>query len=191
MVVVMWRRLTLMLVPIVALLALLAYGFTRDPRHVPSPLIGRPAAAFELTLFDGGRFSLQEHQGTVVVDFWASWCVPCREEAALLEAAWRAHRDRGVMFLGVNILDTDSAARAFIKEFGLTFPNGPDPGGRIAVAYGVYGVPELFVIERDGRITYKHTGAISPAVLNAKIDEALRDVVATEEGRSDQYQSAR
>src|SRR6266851_4328346 len=163
MVAVMWRRLALLLVPIVAL----------------------------LTLFDGGRFSLQEHQGPVVLDFWVSWCVPCREEAALLESACRAHRDRGVVFLGVNILDTDSAAREFIKEFGVTFPNGPDPGSRIAVAYGVYGVPELFVIARDGQITYKHIGAISPAVLNGKIDEGLRGVVATEEGRSDQYQSAR
>ncbi len=115
----------------------------------------------------------------------------CREEAPLLETAWRANRDRGVVFVGVNILDTDSAAREFIKEFGLTFPNGPDPGSRIAIAYGVYGVPELFFIGPDGRITYKHIGAIGPALLDAKVGEALRGVVAPAEGRSDQYQSVR
>ena len=177
---------------VLALLVLLAYGFTRDPGHIPSPLIGRAATPFELTLFDGRRLSPAEHRGKVlVVDFWASWCVPCREEAWLLEATWRAYRDRGVMFVGVNILDTDSAAREFIKEFALTFPNGPNPGSRIAIAYGVYGVPELFFVARDGRITYKHIGAIGQSVLEAKIDEALRGVVAPAEGRSDQYEPVR
>ncbi len=80
----------------------------------------------------------------MVVDFWASWCVPCRQEAPLLEATWRAYRDQGVVFVGVNFQDEERAARRFLDEFGITFPNGPDPGSRIAIDYGVYGIPELF-----------------------------------------------
>jgi len=127
----------------------------------------------------------------VVVSFWASWCIPCREEAPLLEAAWRAHRERDVVFVGVNVQDTEPAARAFIAEFGLTFPNGPDPRGRIAIDYGVYGIPELFLIGRDGRIASKHIGLIGAATLQAKLEETLRGGVAREEGRGDRYQSVR
>jgi hypothetical protein len=77
---------------------------------------------------------------------------------------------------------------AFIETFGLTFPNGPDPGGRIAIEYGVYGIPETFVIGRDGRIAYKHVGVIAPPTLEARIQGALQGVAAPPEGRSGQYQ---
>ena len=185
----MWTRLVAVLAPVVGLVGLLAYGFRTDPREIPSPLLGRPAAAFALTLFDGGRFDLAEQRDrVVVVNFWASWCVPCREEAPVLEAAWQAHRDRDVVIVGVNIQDSETAARAFIETFGLTFPNGPDPGGRIAIDYGVYGIPETFVIGRNGRVAYKHVGVIGPPVLTARIGEALEGVGAPREGRSGEYQ---
>jgi len=188
----MWRRLLLMLGPVVALVALLAYGFRTDPREIPTPLLGRPAAPFSLQLFDGGRFSLADQRGkVVVVDFWASWCVPCREEASLLEATWRAYRDRGVVLVGVNFQDDEDAARAFIREFGLSFPNGRDVGSRIAVDYGVYGIPELFFVTPDGMIASKHIGLIGRETLEARIEEALRGAVSANAGRGDRYQSIR
>jgi cytochrome c biogenesis protein CcmG/thiol:disulfide interchange protein DsbE len=186
-----WRSF-LPLVAVLGLLVLLAYGFTRDPREIKSPLIGRRAPPFALTLFDSGRFDLEAHRNkVVVVSFWASWCVPCREEAPLLEAAWRAHRDQGVLFVGVNIQDQEAAARQFINEFGLSFPNGPDPGSRIAVDYGVYGIPELFFVDRSGRIAYKHIGLIGEPLLRAKLEEARRGVMSRDEGRGERYQQAR
>ena len=180
-------------VPVLGLLGLLAYGFRTNPREILSPLLGRAAAPFSLTLFDGSRVTLAEHRGKVVlVNFWASWCIPCREEAPLLEAAWRAYRDRGVVFVGVNIQDSEGAARAFLREFGITYPNGPDPGGRIAIDYGVYGIPETFWITRDGRIASKQIGAIGLPLLEAGLDAALRGVVLSREGRSEQrYQPVR
>ena len=185
-------KLLAILTPAGALVALLAYGFTTNPREIRSPLLGRPAAPFTLALFDGGPFALAEQRGkVVVVNFWASWCVPCREEAPLLEAAWRAYRDQGVVLVGVNFQDAEPAARRFLDEFGLTFPNGPDPGGRIAIDYGVYGIPELFIIGRDGRITYKHIGVIGEAALQRRLEEALRGTVAPREGRDGAYQPIR
>ncbi len=182
----------MVLVPAVGLIGLLAYGFSRDPRDIRSPLLGRPAPPLSLTLFDGSRFVLaQQADKVVVVNFWASWCLPCRDEAPLLEAAWVAYRERGVVVVGVNFQDAEPAARAFLGEFGLTYPNGPDAGGRIAIGYGVYGIPELFVIGRDGRIAYKHIGAIGGTVLVAKVEEALRGTVSASEGRSGRYQPIR
>ena len=184
-----WTRLVAVLVPALGLVGLLAYGFRTNPREIPSPLLGRPAAPFSLALFDGGRFELAEQRDrVVVVNFWASWCVPCRDEAPVLEAAWRAHRDRGVVFVGVNVQDSEPAARAFMEEFGLTFPNGPDPSGRIAIDYGVYGIPETFVVGLDGRIAYKHVGVLASPTLEARIQGALQGVAAPQEGRSGQYQ---
>ena len=185
-------KLLVIVTPAAAVVALLAYGFTTNPREIPSPLVGRPAASFSVPLFDGGRFALEEHRGQVVViNFWASWCVPCREEAPLMEAAWRAYRDRGVVIVGVNVQDTEPAARRFIDEFGLTFPNGPDAGGRLAIDYGVYGIPELFIVSRDGRITYKHVGAVGEPTLVRRVEAALQGTVTSQEGRGGQYQSIR
>ena len=161
------------LIPLAALpvLGLLAYGFRLDPRAIPSPLVGRPAAPFSLTTFDGKPLTLEGLRGQVVVlNFWASWCYPaCYEEAPVLEAGWRAYRERGLVVVGVDIQDTEEAARRFMDQFKLTFPNAPDPKGKVSIDYGVYGVPETFVIDRQGRIRATHVGAVTDRVFKEHV----------------------
>ena len=173
------RRAWRWLIPLAALpvLALLAYGFRVDPRAIPSPLVGRPASTFALTSFTGEPLSLEAHRGRVVVlNFWASWCTPaCYDEAPVLERGWRAFRDRGVAVVGIDIQDTPDAAQKFIRDFSLTFPNAPDPAGRVSIDYGVYGVPETFFIDRQGRIRAKHVGALSDAVFRDRVERLLAD----------------
>lgn len=182
-----WGRLIITLAGIGLLLALLSYGFHRDPRYIPSPLLGSPAPPFTLTLFDGRQISLGDFEGeTVFISFWASWCLPCREEARDLEAAWRSYRDNGgddVVFLGINIQDERKAALAFIEEFGITYANGEDADGHIAVDYGVWGIPEAFFVSPQGIVTYKHIGAVPVPVLRAKLREAAAGRVSQESGK--------
>jgi cytochrome c biogenesis protein CcmG/thiol:disulfide interchange protein DsbE len=180
----MWRRLLWTLAAIAPLIALFAYGFSRDPRYISSPLVGRPAPDFQLTLLNGKKLALADLKGRVVVlNFWASWCLPCREEAAGLEESWRKSRGREVLFLGVSIQDREENAVAFTREFDVTYPLGRDLSGKISIDYGVWGIPETFFIDTLGRITYKHVGAITPATLLAKLDESSRGIVTAEEGR--------
>jgi cytochrome c biogenesis protein CcmG/thiol:disulfide interchange protein DsbE len=165
------------LIPLAALpvLGLLAYGFRTDPRAIPSPLVGRPAAPFSLTTFEGQPLTLEGLRGQVVVlNFWASWCYPaCYEEAPVLEAGWREYRARGLTVVGIDIQDTDEAARRFIAQFKLTFPNAPDPRGKVSIDYGVYGVPETFFVDRQGRVRHKHVGAVTETVLRQRVEALL------------------
>jgi cytochrome c biogenesis protein CcmG/thiol:disulfide interchange protein DsbE len=162
---------------VVPVLMLLAYGFKTNPREIPSPLLDRPAAAFTVTTFAGSPLSLESLRGKVVMlNFWASWCRPaCYEEAPALERTWREFKDKGVVVVGIDIQDRDEAARTFLAEFGHSFPNAPDPAGRIAVDYGVYGVPETFFIDRKGRVRFKQVGALTDELARQRLDTLLKE----------------
>lgn len=155
----------------VLVLASLAYGATT---RGPGQLQGGPAPDFTLELFDGGEISLRDLQGQIIVlNFWASWCTPCRDEAPMLESVWQRYRGQGVSVIGVDYKDTEPPARAFIEEFGITYPNGPDPRSRIARAYGVQGVPETFVITQEGEIAKVFVGSPTEGQLTAMVEDLL------------------
>ena len=143
-----------------------------------------------MALFDGKSVKLEDFRGkAVLVNFWASWCVPCRAEARALEDAWQKYKKRNVILVGVNVQDKEEDARAFIKEFGITYLNGQDASGTIAVDYGVWGIPETFFIDPQGRITCKHAGELRATIIEAKLDEALQGIVSAE-GKGE-YRSVR
>ena len=160
-------RLAIFGVPALAVLAfigLMAWGLSnRSPVTGMSgaTVVGQPAKDFTVQLFDGGTLTLSVLEGTpVVLNFWASWCTPCRDEALALERAWQTYRNQGVTFIGVNIQDSDEAASAHLAEFAVTYPNGPDPSGTITVDYGVIGLPVTFFVDRNGVVGQRWVGAI-------------------------------
>ena len=144
---------------VVALLALLWFGL-QQKEIAGSKVVNVPfkqAPDFSLTLFDGSTFKLSDTLATgkpVVVNFWASWCGPCADEAPALQAAFRRNADK-VTFVGVNVEDTDADAQAFLSKYGVSYPNGSSNAGPISILYGMRGVPETYFIAPDGRLIRK------------------------------------
>ena len=158
---------------ILALLAVLAWGLKKVQA---GPVSSGMAPDFSLTSFDGRTLTLSELRGQVVIiNFWASWCPPCREEAAYLEQTWRKYKDKGVIFIGVDWVDTEKEALAYMKEFDLTYFNGPDIGTRIAQAYNIQGVPETFYVAKNGELRGVHIGPLKSPELDDKINELLAE----------------
>ena len=159
-----------------------------DPTLVKSPLLGKPAPSFELPLLDGGSLSSADLAGQpYVVNFWASWCVPCREEAPILQSFHERWSGRGVTLLGVVYQDTASKAREFREEFGLTFPQALDPGGIAALDFGVFGIPETYVVDSQGIVMAKLIGAVGPATLDDVLAQIEAGQMVTD--RNDQYRT--
>jgi len=158
---------------VTGLLGLLGWGLLRAQK---GPLSAGTAPDFTLTSFGGETIKLSELRGQVVViNFWASWCPPCRDEAAYLEQTWRKYRDQDVVFIGVDYADTEVEALAYIKEFNITYFNGPDIATRLAQAYNIQGVPETFFVARDGTLREPHIGPLYPPTLDNLIDELFAE----------------
>jgi cytochrome c biogenesis protein CcmG/thiol:disulfide interchange protein DsbE len=157
---------------------------TRTPWPTPDPcaskrgqiIKGCPPPDFTLTTFDGQTISLAELRGEVVViNFWASWCVPCKADTTYLQAAWKDYAARSdVLFVGIDYVDTDQKALDFVRTFGLTYPVGPDIMTRIAEAYHITGVPETYIVDKDGRLAFMKLASFeSVEEVKAAVDPLL------------------
>lgn len=170
---------------VLTLLALLGILALAVQQRGAGPLASGSAPDFTLTTFEGETYKLSELRGRpVVVNFWASWCIPCRDEAPALQRAWEKYKEQGVLILGVDYVDTDTDAKKFIAEFQQTYPNGADLGTKISQAYKISGVPETYFIGKDGkllagidengRVKGNWIGPLPETVLNARIEEMLK-----------------
>ena len=161
-----WKLVSTVLITalILAFFALMAFGLAnRSPATGRSgeTRVGKPAPQFSMPLLGGGEFRSQDHRGSpMIINFWASWCPPCRQESPGFERVWQRYREQGIQLVGVDIQDTEEDALAYVNEFGLTFPNGRDTDGKITVEYGVIGLPVTFFISADGMVEGRWVGAL-------------------------------
>ena len=174
----------LAVVGVLALTALLAFGLANR-----SPVTGRsgetriakPAPPMNMPLYDGGILTPADYAGKpVVVNFWASWCGPCRQEAPIFERLSREYAERGVLFVGVNIQDAETDAQAYLREYDITYPNGIDANGGISIDYGVIGIPVTFFIDREGIVHRRWAGVMRETQLRTWIDELVLGAAPTD-----------
>ncbi len=180
-----WRARWKIIVPLLlvfgGLVAVLVWGaLNRDSATGGSgaTLPGKEAPAFSLESFSGGTVSLADFEGQpMIINFWASWCAPCRQEAPALEAAWLALRERGLVVVGINLpkSDPEESARAFLEEFGVSYPNVFDTRGFTAIDYGVSGIPVTFFVDREGVVERRFVGTLEAETLLVWAEELVGD----------------
>lgn len=183
------RRRLLVILPLLVFIALAALFFYRlgsgDPSRIPSALIGRPVPPTDLPPVEGlvqhgkplpGLNAADFKDHVTLVNIWASWCVPCHDEVPQLD---ELSKDKRIRLVGINYKDQADNARRFIGRYGNPFSAvGADPNGRAAIEWGVYGVPETFVVGRDGRIAYKLVGPITETNLKSVLMPAIEKALA-------------
>lgn len=182
-----WNRAALGTAAIAPLIALLGFGMTRNPKEIHSPLPGRVAPEFALAVMpmdvpegapepaSSDTVRLAERRGRIqVINYYASWCLACRDEHPVLSALAPRYAEKGVDFSGVVYKDSPAAMRRWIAQMGgQTYPSLLDPMARTAIDYGLYGVPETVFIGADGRVVKKHIGPVSAAVLSTTLDSLI------------------
>lgn len=156
-------------------IGILVVGLGLDQSKIPSAILETKANPFQATWIQGQQFvdseagetfNLDDFKGQpLILNFWASWCISCRTEAHELESFWRAYRDQGIKVVGIAIQDETESAKKFAQYYGKSYILGLDEDGKAAIDYGVSGVPETFLIDRDGVIRHKETGPVTAAML--------------------------
>ncbi|MEP6621895.1 MAG: redoxin domain-containing protein [bacterium] len=183
-----WKRAGIAMCFVVPVVALFAFGLTHDPRDIPSPLPGNPAPQFALAVFAPGEAPFSRAIGdtvrlaglrgrVVVLNFWASWCLSCRDEHVTLTEVARRYAGKPVQFVGSLYQDRTSAGTEWIARMGgQSYPSVDDPKSQTAIDYGLYGVPETYFIAPDGRIVRKITGPASAIEITRTVDSLLATI---------------
>ena len=172
-----WPWLAALIVVVILVASVLSVGLGRDPTVVQSVFLDRAAPPLTGPTLDGPPFDLAEHRGNVaIVNVWASWCTACKEEHPELEAAAQRLSPHGVQFVGINTQDTVDAARDFLQEMGgSSYPSVLDPDGRKSVDWGIFGVPETFIVDADGNVRAKSVGAVNQEWIVRTVELFLPD----------------
>ncbi len=170
----------LMWVGVIGLLGLLGWGLLNST--APRPEVGQPAPDYDMEFFSGYEWDgkstakLSDMQGkVVVVNFWASWCVECKVEAEAIEQTWRKYANDDVVFVGIAWADVEPNSIAYMKDFGITYPNAPDLGTDAGDLYEITGVPETFIIDQTGEIAHVQIGPIQEEMLDGIISQLLAE----------------
>lgn len=170
-----WGVILIASLGLIGILALVGFGLNRSQKGPVA--VGDEVPDFTLTTFDGEQIDISDYRGQVVViNFWASWCKPCEQEAFELEQASQLFQDQDVVFLGVDYVDTEPEALAYLAKFSITYPNGPDLGTRISQAFRIRGVPETFIVGPDGRLAVVKIGPF------LSLDEIVASIEAARGG---------